>query len=206
MITNKQLRIFSIFAWNPYKEYSFRGLKEAVKENSNSIIQNAVASFLKEDLIICKKIGTTKLYKVNHENKKVYDYFSLAIQEELPKLVRLSIKRIRDELDKQSYFYSIVIFGSYANRTQQKDSDLDIAIFIQEEKDQKKFERALKSAEIKSLLDLDPHAITKAEFLEMLTNDEQNLGKEIARNHLIIHNPNIFYSMIKEGLKHGFKL
>ena len=206
MLTNKQLRIFSIYAWNPYKEYSYSELKESVKEKSNSVVQNAVSSFLKEGLILDKRIGTTKLYKINHENKKVYDYFSLGIQEKLSKPVKLSIERIRDELDKQGYFYSIVIFGSYANKTQKKDSDLDIAVIIQRKRDVKKFERALKSAKIKSLLNLDAHVITKKEFLEMLTNDEENLGKELARKHLTVHNPNIFYSIIKEGMKHGFKL
>lgn len=206
MLTNKQLRIFSIFAWNSYNEYSFRELKEAVKENSNSIIQSAVSSFLKEELITSKNIGTTKLYGINQENRKVYDYFSLAIQEELPKPVILSIKRVRDELDKQSYFYSIVIFGSYADKTQKKDSDLDVAVFIEKKDNAKDFERALKSAETKSLLGIDAHVITKDDFLEMLLNTEENLGKEIARKHLIIHNPNIFYSIIKEGLQHGFKL
>jgi len=206
MLTSKQLKIFSTFAWNPYKEYSYRELKESVKEKSNSVVQNAVSAFLKEKLILDKKIGTTKLYKANHDNNKIYDYFSLSIEKQLPKLVRLTLRIIKEEVEKCGYFYSIVIFGSYANKTQKKDSDLDIAVFIQEEKDRKDFEIALRSAERLALPKLDLHTITKSEFLEMLTNDEENLGKEIARKHLIIHNPNIFYSMIKEGIKHGFKL
>jgi hypothetical protein len=48
--------------------------------------------------------------------------------------------------------------------------------------------------------------IAKDEFLEMLKVDYENLGKEIARKHSIVHNPAIFYSLIKEGVKHGFKL
>ena len=60
--------------------------------------------------------------------------------------------------------------------------------------------------ETKSLLKIDGHVITKDEFLEMLNVDYENLGKEIARKHLIVHNPAIFYSMLNDGIKHGFKL
>ena len=60
--------------------------------------------------------------------------------------------------------------------------------------------------ELKSLIKLDGHVITKDEFLEMLRVDYENLGKEIVRKHLVIHNPVIFYSLIKEGIKNGFKL
>ena len=43
------------------------------------------------------------------------------------------------------------------------------------------------------------------EFLEMLMVDEENLGKQIARKHLSIYNPHIFYSLLKKGIKNGFR-
>jgi hypothetical protein len=41
-------------------------------------------------------------------------------------------------------------------------------------------------------------------MIEMLTNDEENLGKQIARKHLAVHNHQIFYDIVKEGVKRGF--
>ena len=124
----------------------------------------------------------------------------------MPKQVLKSIKELEDSLDKHTFFYSIVIFGSYVSGEQKKDSDLDIAVFIEQEDKRKMVEAVFKSMELKSLIKVDGHVITKDEFLEMLKADYENLGKEIARKHLIIHNPSIFYSLIKEGIKHGFKL
>jgi len=60
--------------------------------------------------------------------------------------------------------------------------------------------------ELKSALNIDGHVIAQKEFLEMLKVDYENLGKEIARKHLILKNPAIFYSLIKEGIKNGFKV
>jgi len=41
---------------------------------------------------------------------------------------------------------------------------------------------------------------------EMLKNKEENLGKQIARKHLAVYNHRIFYEIIKEGMKHGFRV
>ena len=192
MLTKKQLQILDVFQKNEFKELAWNKVKELTKETSSSIIQNAIKAFLHEKLITENRIGTSKLYKVNHKNNKIYNYFETYNKESLPEQVLKSIKELEESLDKHTSFYSIVIFGSYAHGKQKKDSDLDVAVF--------------KSMEIKSLIKIHGHAITKDEFLEMLKVDYENLGKEIARKHLIIHNPAIFYSLIKEGEKHGFKL
>jgi len=206
MLTKKQLQILDVFQKNEFKELAWNKVKELTKETSSSIIQNAIKAFLYEKLITENRIGTSKLYKVNHKNNKIYNYFETYNKESLPEQVLKSIKELEESLDKHTSFYSIVIFGSYAHGKQKKDSDLDVAVFIEQEDKRKIVEAVFKSMEIKSLIKIHGHAITKDEFLEMLKVDYENLGKEIARKHLIIHNPAIFYSLIKEGEKHGFKL
>ena len=206
MLTKKQLRILNIFQKNEFKKLTWKRVKELSKEKSSSVIQDAIKAFLSEELINEEKIGTSKIYTINHKNNKVYTYFETYNKESLPKQVLKSVKELEDSLDKHTPFYSIVIFGSYASGEQKKDSDLDIAVFIEQEDKRKIVEAVFKSMELKSILTMDGHVITKDEFLEMLKVDYENLGKEIAREHLIIHNPIIFYSLIKEGVKHGFKL
>ena len=48
--------------------------------------------------------------------------------------------------------------------------------------------------------------MTGKEFVEMLTNDEENLGKQIARKHLAVHNHQLFYGLMREGMRHGFSV
>ena len=206
MLTKKQLKILGIFQKNEFKEITWKQVKELSKEKSSSVIQDAIKAFLEEELITEKKIGTSKLYAVNHKNNKVYSYFETYNKENLSKQVLKSVKELEDSLDKHTFFYSIVIFGSYVIGEQKKDSDLDIAVFIEKEDKRKIVEAVFKSMETKSILNIHGHVITQDEFLEMLKVDYENLGKEIVKKHLIIHNPIIFYSLIKEGMKHGFKL
>ncbi|VVB76338.1 Nucleotidyltransferase domain protein [Candidatus Tiddalikarchaeum anstoanum] len=206
MLTQKQLILLSVFVPNLFKEYSFSELKRALAEKSNSVLQNALKQFKSENLVVERSMGTSKLYKINLDNNLVFDYIGIINKGKLSKQVERTISLIKEEVDKYTFFYSVVIFGSWAVGEERKDSDLDIAVFIEKDEDKKKVESALNSAEQKSLIKLDSHVISQDEFLEMLRLDEENLGKEIARKHLVVHNSKLFYSVLIKGVKNGFKL
>ena len=57
----------------------------------------------------------------------------------------------------------------------------------------------------KSLVELDAHIITQSDFLEMLAVDYENLGKQIARKNMPVHNAAIFYGIVKRGIARGFR-
>jgi predicted nucleotidyltransferase len=205
MLTPKQIRIFEAFLRRPYKEMTYREIKEYSKEKSNSIIQNAILKFLAEDLVRKRKIGNLILYSINLENSTIFSLFDIIIKENISNQVKRSLKLVRDEI-KNIEFISMAIFGSYAEGKQKEKSDLDIAIFVNSLEDKKNCELAVKSAELKSILPLDIHVITKEEMLLMLKDQQENLGKQIAYKHLAVQNPMIFYSIIQEGINNGFKI
>ena len=205
MLTPKQIKIFEAFLRKPYQELTYKQIKDYTKEKSNSIIQKAIIKFLTEELIKKRAVGNLILYTVNLNNTTVFAYFEILIKEKMPNLVKKSLNIIREELSNRE-FISIVIFGSYAQDKQKEKSDLDIAIFVNSIEDKKYGELAMKSAELKSILELDIHIITKDEMLQMLKDKHENLGKQIAYKHLAVHNPIIFYSIIQEGINNGFKI
>lgn len=189
----------------PFKEITYREIKEFSNEKSNSIIQKAVSTFLEDGLIDRRKIGTTMLYKLKLENNTVFSYFDILQKEILPNSVKKSLETIKTELERTG-FISIVLFGSYAEGKQTQKSDLDIAVFVSSEEDKRTSELSLKSAELKAVLHIDYHVFTKDEMLQMLRDKHENLGKQIVYKHLAIHNPVIFYSIIQEGIDNGFKI
>ena len=205
MITKKQLKIFEVFAKKPFGEFTRKQIKKEAKERSNNALALAINLLKKEEVIIEKKIGNSGLLMLNLNNDLTYIYLSLCNYERIPPIVKQSLKRIKEEIDNIIQFYSLVIFGSYAIYQQKSNSDLDIAIFINNE-EKKPIIASINSAKLKTHLDMDIHIITKAEMIEMLTNDEENLGKQIARKHLSVYNIQIFYELIKEGMKHGFRI
>lgn len=206
MITNKQLQIFEVFAKKPFAEYTRTEIKKAAKEKSNNSLALAINLFKKEEVLIEKKIGKSGLLTLNLENDLTFYYLALCNHNRIHHLAKLSLNLLKREILEDTPFYSMAIFGSYAVGEQKKDSDLDIAIFIESEEKRKHIEASVNSAKLKSAIEMDVHVIPRAEMLEMLNNKEENLGKQIARKHLAVHNHRIFYEIIKEGINHGFRI
>ncbi|MBU1199802.1 MAG: nucleotidyltransferase domain-containing protein [Nanoarchaeota archaeon] len=205
MLTPKQIKIFEAFLKQPYEELTYRDIKDYSNEKSNSIIQKAILKFLEDDLVSKKEIGNMYLYGLNLKNNSTFSYFDILINEKLPLIVKKTLKIIKEELANTDFF-SIVIFGSYAEGKQSQKSDLDVAFFVSSEREKRECEQSLKSAELKSLLNVDYHVFTKNEMLQMLKDKQENLGKQIVHKHLAVHNPLIFYSIVQEGIDNGFKV
>lgn len=204
MLTKKQFQIFKTFAKNPFKQFTFNEIKQITKLNSNSLLQTTLSEFSKQEIITTKKLGNISLHSLNFENLSVPPLINLAHLESIPLNVKLSLRWINEELE--SMFAALVIFGSYAKEEQDNNSDLDIAIFVNSKDHQTYCKRALHECEAKTILDLDYHVILENEMFQMLKDKEENLGKQIAYNHLIVHNAATFYKMIKRGIDEGFKI
>src|SRR3990167_6285944 len=112
MLTPKQIKIFEAFLRKPYKELTYKEIKDYSKEKSNSIIQKALVKYLAEELVVKREVGNIILYSLNLNNNTVFSYFDILIKEKLSNLVNSSLKIIRNELSN-TLFLSFVIFGSY---------------------------------------------------------------------------------------------
>jgi len=205
MITEKRLKIFEVFAKKPFAEYTRKEIKKESKEKSNNALALAINLLKKEEVLIEKKIGKSGLLTLNLENDLTFYYLALCNNNRIPHNVKLALESLKKEICEDTPFYSISIFGSYAVGEQRKDSDLDVAVFIDAEEKRKQIEALANSAKLKSVLKMDVHVIPMVEMIEMLTNKEENVGKQIARKHIVIYNHTIFYEIIKEGMKHGFR-
>ncbi|MBI3036706.1 nucleotidyltransferase domain-containing protein [Candidatus Woesearchaeota archaeon] len=206
MITEKRLKIFEIFARKPFAEFTRKQIKKESKGKSNNALALAINMLKKEEVLLEKKVGKSGLLTLNLNNDLTFLYIALCNNQRIGKIVKNTVTRLKGEIDKITQFYSIVIFGSFAVNVQEESSDLDAAIFIDGEEKRKQIEAAINSAKLKTLIEIDAHVIPKAEMIEMLTNEEENLGKQIARKHLVVHNHQIFYDVVKEGMKRGFRL
>ena len=206
MITAKQLKLFEVFAKKPFAEYTRTEIKKESREKSNNALALAINLLKKEEVLIEKKIGRSGLLALNLENNLTFYYIALCNINRIPHLAKLALKTLKKEISEDTQFYSMVIFGSYAVNEQKKDSDLDLAIFIENEKNRKQIEASVNNANLKSALKMDVHIIPRTEMLKMLAVKEENLGKQIARKHLAVHNHAIFYDLINEGMKHGFRI
>jgi len=205
MLTKKQLILLKPFQANIFKEHGFLELARLAHEKSHNALQLALAQFLKEKIVTEKRVGTSKLYKINLSNETSYDYLELIKYENLSPAIKYSIEALKTEIEKYTLFYSLVIFGSYVEGKQTKKSDLDVAVLIPDKAQEQNIKIAANLVSSKALIPIHTQIITYDEFFEMLTNKQSNLGKEIANKHRAVHNINIFYKTIKKAIEHGFQ-
>ncbi len=206
MLTKKQLMLLKPFQGaNIAREYGVRELARASKEKSNNAIQLALKQFIKEKIVTQRKVGTSRLYRINLSNNLSYNYLDLIKFDGLPKEVVSSIEALMNEIDKQDLFYSLAIFGSYAIGNQAKTSDLDVAVIIPNKSFEQNVKIASNMTQTSALLQLHVQIITAEDFFEMLVNKQANVGKEIARKHRVAYNSSVFYKIINKALSHGFK-
>ncbi len=199
MLTKKQIEMLKVFKENPYKNLSFSGLKKELRESSTSKLQKTIKDFKKENLINIINVGRTTLISLNFDNNKLFDYFSI-FNSEFQNIPRGVLYDIQEGILKQTEFFSLVVFGSYAKGKEKKNSDLDIAVIVESEDVKKRIIPIINSIKRKSMKEIHDAVFTRDEFLEMLGQDEENVGKEIARNNSVFYGLINFYKLIsKEG-------
>ncbi len=205
MLTEKQLKILEPMTKDLYKEYMYKELKSLSKEKSGNGFQLAINKFNEEKLITERRIGTSALLKANLGNEMLYNYISIINLNKLPKNVFETVHMLKSEIEKDVLFYSLVVFGSHADNTQNNKSDLDVAIFVANKEKETEIKIALNTVKKRSLIEMDCHIITGEEFLDMLKADYTNLGKLMATKNLPLINAGIFYKLLSKGVENGFK-
>lgn len=120
----------------------------------------------KDNLLLEKKVGKSSLFSANMQNDATIYYLALINELRMKETVRSSIRYIKEEVIKTTAFFSIVIFGSYSISKQTKDSDLDIAVLIENTHDAKQIQINLSTAKLKSLVPIDEHVITRRDLFK----------------------------------------
>ena len=205
ILTNEELKIVNLFRENLFREYTIREIMNAVHKNSYSWIFKTVKKLNKLGMINIKKKGNSNICSINLNNYSTITYLSL-IEQINWKLKKLPQKNILELINSipLSYF-TFIITGSYASGKATKKSDLDIVVLTEDNIDTKKILTILKNKGELMIPEIHPYVFTKSEFMQMLLSDEENYGKMVFKNNLIIFGAENYYLIIKEAIRNGFK-
>lgn len=113
---------------HPNREFSEREIANMIKMSPNTI-NLALKSLRKTNIFNYKRIGNTHIYKCN-QNSVLFEPISDLFSSE--KQIRTSLFKLLKE--KFSNVQSCIAFGSYANESEDFESDLDILIVIKNTK------------------------------------------------------------------------
>jgi len=203
MIT-KEYTIIEPFTREPWKALTFKQVKDLSRNKSDNYVHTILKKFVNDEILTENKVGNVILYSLS-KNVFALNTMGYVSEYKSKQAKHLPHKNIQKLLSKiKTPFYSFVITGSYAKKNQKHSSDLDVVIICD---DKQKPNTILSQIKLESELmtpEAHPYVFTKSEFLQMLLSKEENYGKEVVRNNLIITGAKQFYSIMMEGIENGF--
>jgi len=189
MLTKQQLTIFGVFKKDLFAYLTFKQIKEESRQKSNNIVQIALKEFKQQNLVKTQVTGDVTTYSLNLNNNLTSSYLNLIndIEIQKRKFPKEILSEIQKRISKQTNFFILLIFGSYAKNKATEKSDLDIALIVEAEQTKKEITPLLETVKRREIKHIDYHVFTRNEFLEMLQIEGENLGKQIYKNNLIYY-------------------
>ncbi|MBI5393494.1 nucleotidyltransferase domain-containing protein [Candidatus Woesearchaeota archaeon] len=191
--TSCKLKIISLYHSDYRAVYHVREMAKLTKKSHVTLLPHLV-SLEKDKIIISKTAGKNKVYSLNLENILTKDYLiiselaeSIQFQEEV-----FLIKKIITEIVKLNLAGVVILFGSYAKKTFDEKSDIDLFYLGELNEAQNK-----KIKEIGYIYGKTINLKTAAlpNFEKGLRNKDP-LIIEIIKNHILLQNRELFINAI----------
>ena len=205
MIPSKTLALLLVWKNNPFTQLTILDVMRLAGKSSKAWVFNALKGLEKRGLLVLARKGNLNLYSLDLENPVVpillhfleWDQgFSLKHNE----MVKTILNRI-----PLRFRFALLVFGSHANGSAKRDSDLDLCFIVENDKLSKKLKPYINEAALESPVDFDVHYITFDDFVLMLVRDEENLAKQIFRKNRMLFDPVVYFNLLKEAHKRGFR-
>ncbi len=192
-ITNLKLEIINLFKSDYSTQFHVREMAKLTKKSHVTLLPHLKA-LEKDKILISKTIGKNKQYSLNFENIITKNYLTLSETVATTSFLEqiFIIKKITKEIFNLNLVGTMILFGSYAKKTFQEDSDIDLFYLGQ-----------IIDKEIQNIRNIG-RTYGKAINVKKSTikNFEFGLRKkdpliiEIIKNHIILQNPEQFVNAL----------
>ena len=189
----KEKDIIKILLENKTKELNISQISKLIKMDYKNV-HNIIQRLKKKNIIQLTNFGKScKVEIVNHIHPIIFEA-EYARREEI--LRNKNISLLMDYFkDFPSKLYVMLIFGSYAKRTQTKESDIDI-MFIVPDNDEK-FEKNVMNIVRIIPLKLHINVFKENEFIAMKNSKKLTIGQEAINHNIILYGIENYYELIK---------
>ena len=182
-----------LFRNNYFNQFHIREMARLIGKSHVTLLPH-LKSFEKDKILLLKNIGKSKVYSLNLENNQGKEFLSLSEKKKTLNLLnkKFLIKKLYDEFFNLRLDGCLVLFGSYASSTHNKESDIDL-LYIGELKESEK----KKIKEFGKTYNKEIHltSMSSKQFKEQLSK-QGALIKEILKNHIILYNHDIFINEV----------
>lgn len=166
-------------------------------------LSRLIKKLSEQELIKIEKKGNNYLCEINLKYPLLKHHLIIS-SEEIAKghlilypIISIVRKTIMQYAPKTT---TALLFGSYAKNKPEKHSDIDLAVITKNKKSLQKLKKELSHLEKLYDKEINILRFTPSQFKEMLISKEENVGKQILKNHIILYNPELFWEAALNGL------
>ena len=188
---DKESAVIKFLIENKNKELNIRNISKAIKmdyKNAYSIIKRLE----KASLVKIEAFGQSSRVKLNAIVNPLIFEAEFERRKEVLKDKSLMVIFSSFKRAIKSKLYVLLLFGSYANKTQTKNSDIDL-MFICPGGLEDAFEEEINRIARSIPLPLHPLVFSESQFIEMADARESNVGQEALKNNVILYGMEQYY-------------
>jgi len=191
---DNKLRILSFLAKQHPQGFTMHGLS-ATLGIPYATFHRAVKAM--GGLVNTASVGKANVLTLNTAHPALKSYLSIASHEEREEFLKKSpiLRKIASDAKGDI----VLLFGSHAKQKATDTSDVDILVI--NAKGQRTASFTLHELLYKKKI--RPIFVTTAEFLRMLREPDENVGKQAVKGHIVLRNPEAFWTLVLDGLQEG---
>jgi len=191
--TKTEIAVLKLFASKITESFTIRELAKKTGQNY-SIVYSAVQNLHKNNFLVKDKHKNFSLNIANYEDLSYIEHLRaeefLAKHKDIGLFIDETIKKL------EAGFFSLILFGSYAEGKQNKKSDVDILLIIENPNDTEKIERHIQNLSEK-YGNFHCNVIGKESVKEMIAQkDKLNVINETLNKHIIFFGAEDYYRLI----------
>jgi len=170
-ITNNEMNFILMIFKNPEIEYNANSIAKQIGISSMGALKIA-KKLEKENILVSKKLGKAKFYKINFNNDYVKQYIKFLLKREAEQIspyIKVWIKEIK----KIKNADIAILFGSVLQK-QKQANDIDV-LLITNQKKFSKLKKELKDINIINIKKLHPVYQTKQDLKRNIKKEDKPL-------------------------------
>lgn len=191
---SREVEIIKLLIENKDKELNINQIAKLLNKDYKNT-HNIVTRLSKMQMVTLQPFGNS--YRVSLVNK-VHPLIIEAEYNRRNELLRnKNISVMCDSFKSlHSKFYILLVFGSYAKKTQIKRSDIDL-MFIVPDIAEEKMEREIQNITRTLPIRIHINIFKESDFIAMKNSKEITVGSEAIKHNIIIHGVESYYEMIQ---------
>lgn len=179
MFSDNQIQILAILTNHPDREYYLSELG-AVLNKHPGIFQRGINSLEKRGLVVSRKRGNQRLFKINQAHPLFPEIKSIAQKTKgIEGLLEAAVKNIKG-------INTALIYGSYVKSLMRPDSDVDILVVVTDHKAEDTLLERIGSIERKLQREVNYKIYAKKEFEKKIKERDPFLEEVLSDKYILL--------------------